>query len=68
MARYSSASLWADSERSVGRDEDVRIEMAIEMEFCSTRRQCRQQDCIESTYDFDGVSAPVLLEICLHSL
>ena len=33
--RYSRASLWLDSERSVDSEEDDRIEMMIEMELCS---------------------------------
>jgi hypothetical protein len=39
--RYSRASLWSDSERSVGRDEDARMAMTIEMEFCSAVCQLR---------------------------
>lgn len=37
--RYSSADLWVTSERSVGRDEDDRMEITIEVELCSTFRQ-----------------------------
>ena len=33
--RYSRANLCADSERSVGSDEDDRMQMTIEVELCS---------------------------------
>ena len=33
--RYSRASLCADSERSVGSEDDERMEMTIEVELCS---------------------------------
>lgn len=39
--RYSRASLWSDSERSVGSDEDARMAMMIEIEFCTVVCQLR---------------------------
>lgn len=63
--RYSTASLCADSERSVGSDDDDKIGMTIEVELCSALCQpyrckargpsiplyCRMASCSSRGFD-----------------
>jgi hypothetical protein len=57
-----------DSERSVGSDEDAKMDMMIDMEFSPTACQMRHLQGWEIKYGFACEVALVLLATCSNTL